>query len=431
MNAFSKAFVFLCGMLSCISGRAQNDTLYLSTTQIEHTFIQQNLQLIIEKLNIEKAEAAIVQAKLWPNPTLTIDQINLWTTGAQRGGEDEIIPPLFSSFGRNTEFSVSVEQLILMGGKRRKLIDMEKASKDIAVQYFEELLCQLKAELRINCAELAFAQKYAEVLKQQQGRLTALISNYREQVRQGNISQSQLLRLQAALLELQTELNETYKDINSKEKDLRILLNMARPVYIQMTDVPKKNPTPESLSPLQLMEEAAMLRPNIRRSALQSDYFKKSIRYEKSQRVPDISLHAVYDRAGGVVSNFFGFGISIDLPFFNRNQGAIKSAEIDFKQSITEATYLQIAVHNEVIQAFDNYRLAHNFSRQIADDFIHNLDEICESYTRNFINKHIGIVEFLDFFDSYKENKRAVLSAEKELIVSFEELQLSTGRELQ
>jgi len=430
MNAFSKAFVFLCGMLSCILGRAQNDTLYLSTAQIEHTFIQQNLQLIIEKLNIEKAEAAIVQAKLWPNPTLTVDQLNLWTTASQRRGEDEIIPPLFGSFGRNTEFSISIEQLILMGGKRRKLMAMEKVSKDIAVQYFEELLCQLKAELRINCAELIYAQKYAEVLKQQQHRLTALISNYREQVKQGNISQSQLLRLQAALLELQSELNETYKDINNKEKELRILLNIARPVYIKISDVPSNFPAPESLSLLQLRDEASRLRPDIKRAALQTDYFKQSIRYEKSQRIPDITLHATYDRAGGVVSNFIGFGLSIDLPFFNRNQGAIKSAEIGLKQSITEGSFLQTSMHNEVIQAFDNYRLAYNFSRQIATGFINNLDEIYENYTRNFINKHIGIVEFLDFFDSYKENKRAILSAEKELSISFEALQLSAGREL-
>ena len=77
-----------------------------------------------------------------------------------------------------------------------------------------------------------------------------------------------------------------------------------------------------------------------------------------------------------------------------------------------------------------NYSLAYDFNRQITDEFIFDLDAILESYTRNFINRNIGIVEFLDFFEAYKENKHTILEAKKELKTSFEELQYAVGTEL-
>ncbi len=430
MNAFIKVFVPVYMLFFSMYTSAQTDTIRLSSEQVEDVFIKQNLQLIAEKLNVDKADAAIIQAKLWPNPTLTIDQVNFWSTNSQRQGVDEVIPPFSGTFGKNLEFGLGIDQVILMGGKRGKLVDMEKISKDMSVRYFEELVCNLKAELRSVCAELRYAQQYFHVLDNQQIKLMALIGNYREQAKQGNISQNQLLRLQAALLEVQSELNDVQKEMNLQQKNVRTLLNISTPVYIFLTDEGKKLVSPEELSFGQLSDLATTMRPDLKRVTLQTDYFKKSIRYEKSQRIPDITLHASYDRGGNCMLDFVGFGVSVDLPFFNRNQGAVKAAEVGHKQSLLEVEQMQNTIFNEVIQALDNYRTAYLFSHRISDEFIFNLEEIQESYTRNFVNKNIGIVEFLDFFDTYKENKRTMLAAQKNARVCFEELQLAVGTEI-
>jgi cobalt-zinc-cadmium efflux system outer membrane protein len=161
------------------------------------------------------------------------------------------------------------------------------------------------------------------------------------------------------------------------------------------------------------------------------EYFEKSLRYERAQRTPDLAFSAVYDRAGGVTPNFWGFGVSMNLPFFDRNQGNIRAAKINIQQSQTMLDYKQLEVRNEVIHAMQNYTLAYDFNRQISDEFIADLDEMLESYNRNFINKNIGIVEFLDFFEAYKENRRTVFEAQKDVKISFEELQYAVGRELE
>jgi len=84
--------IFVCAgmLLICRCVSAQTDTIYLSTAQAEDLFIKQNLELIAEKLEIDVAEAAIVQAKLWPNPTLSIEDVNLWNTNDMRDEMGEI-----------------------------------------------------------------------------------------------------------------------------------------------------------------------------------------------------------------------------------------------------------------------------------------------------------------------------------------------------
>ena len=86
-------------MLSVFKAQAQNDKLYLSEEQVDALFLANNLELVAEKFNIAIADAAVIQAKAWHNPTLSIGYLNFWSSTNKRDGET--IPPLFGSFGRN------------------------------------------------------------------------------------------------------------------------------------------------------------------------------------------------------------------------------------------------------------------------------------------------------------------------------------------
>ena len=404
------------------------DTINLTTTQVEEIFIRQNLLLIAEKFQIDIADAAIKQAKLWTNPTFTVENVNLWSSDDLRDEMAGIFPD--KSPIPNRQFAVGIEQIILTGGKRRKLVEMEKVSRDIAEQYFEELLRSLKVELRNICAEILYLQEYKKILEKQQKLLNVLISNYRNQSLQGNVSRSELLRLQATLLQIRSELNELQKDMNQQQKELKTLLNISTQSHIVLIATEINTKSPDELQYSKMIELAETSRPDLKEAMFQKEFFEKSLRYEKAQRKPDIALSAVYDRASGITSNYVGFGISFDLPFFDRNHGNIKATQISISQSQTFIELKQLEIHNEVNQALQNYKLAFDFNRQISDEFIADLDEMQESYNRNFINRNIGIIEFIDFFEAYIENKRTVLSAKKELKICFEELKYAVGTEI-
>jgi cobalt-zinc-cadmium efflux system outer membrane protein len=201
MNAFIKTLVCASVALICRCVAAQTDTIYITAAQAEDLFIRQNLQLIAERLEIDIAEAAIVQAKLWPNPTLSIEDVNLWSTDDFRDEMENIFPDRTPT--PNRQFAIGIEQVIVTGGKRRKLVEMERVSRDIAVQYFEELLRSLKVELRNACAEMLYLQEYRKVLEKQRVSLDALIGNYTDKLskamcREANICVCKPRRLEYA-----------------------------------------------------------------------------------------------------------------------------------------------------------------------------------------------------------------------------------------
>ncbi|MBD8349639.1 TolC family protein [Dysgonomonas sp. HGC4] len=427
-----KYLLLLLSIFSLTNIKAQElQVLQLSAEQVEALFLKQNLQLIAEHLNIDIADAAIVQAKLWDNPEISVGQINLWSTDRQREGEKEAIPPLFGSFARNTQFSIELSQLIQTAGKRGKLVKQEKISKEIAIQEFEEVFRGLKVELRKSINEIVYLQAYQKVLAQQEESLGQLTIAYQKQVAQGNIAKSELLRLQSALLELENEANDTQIDINEQQKGLKTLLNVPPSVVIKIIDNTKKVQDPTNLSLAELLAMASEYRPDVKASRLQTQYHEKSLAYEKAQRIPDLTVNANYDRYGGVWKDFIGFGVSFDIPFFNRNQGNIKAARINRDQSIHLAELQQNQAQHEVAEAFGNYALAYRFYKRVSENsLLSELDGMLTIYTKNLLNKNISMLEYIDFMDSYKTNKETLLSARKKVDTQFEELQYTVGSEI-
>ena len=395
------------------SSIAQHDNIVeLTPGEAERIFLQQNLELIAEKLNISIADAAITQAKLWDNPEFSVSDINVWHN------EDK-------------QFSVELSQLIQTAGKRGKLVNMERAAKEIALAQFKELLRNLKIELRLCVYEMIYLDSYRNVLESQLISLQKLISASEKQVHSGNLSKGELLRLQSELFELENEYNELLISWNSQQKSIKSLLGIDVFSTVKIVNNNLVRSAPESISIISLLDAVSDIRPDIKIHQLQKQYFDRSLQYEKSLRVPDFTISGGYDRFGGVWDNFWGVGISFDLPVFNRNQGNIKIAKISSEQSGYLTQLQQQKAHHEIVESYENYKVSYNFHKKIGgNSLLNELEEMMEIYTRNFLNHNIGIVEYLDFMDAYKKNKETQLSAEKNLCVQFEELQYVVGKDL-
>ena len=126
MDIIKSGKLILILFLFSLSAKAQ-DTLKLSREQAEAIFLKENLLLLAEKLNISQAEAIVMQARLWPNPTLAISEVNLWATDRQTGGQ-QVSPPFVGNFGKNQQIGFELEQLVQTAGKRKKLMALEQAT---------------------------------------------------------------------------------------------------------------------------------------------------------------------------------------------------------------------------------------------------------------------------------------------------------------
>ena len=82
---------------------AVTDTVKLTVKQAEDLFIKNNLQLIIQRYNIDNANAAIITAKLFPNPDFSFAN-GIYATQVKNAASEQSLKR-FAAFynGRQTQ----------------------------------------------------------------------------------------------------------------------------------------------------------------------------------------------------------------------------------------------------------------------------------------------------------------------------------------
>lgn len=407
------------------------DTLTLSRSQCEAIFLRENLSLIAEQLNVSIAEAEAKQASLWPNPQFTLDEINLWANRHQTGGK-EVSPPIIGNWGRNQQYAVSLEQLIYTAGKRKKLMALQSVSVEKSKQYFNDLLRHLKLELRNQVTELQYLQLAEQTFKTQLQSISDLLRAYERQLEKGNIAATQVTRLQSKQFELQKALHELKQQNNDTQKELKQLLHLPPQTFLKLSsDQFERSITDNSIPTYEaLVTEASTHRPDYKLALLEKNYSERSYSYEKALRIPDVTIKGSYDRNGSTMLNFVGFGASIDLPFFNKNQGNIRKAELGIRQAQTLSLQALHNVETEVAASYKSLLNAYTFHRNIDPMYLQRLDQSLEAHTRNFLSKNINMLEYLDFLEAYQQNQLAILDASRELNNAVEEVNYVSGTEL-
>lgn len=412
---------------------AQLDTITLDRLQCEALFLKQNLNLLAEALEINKAEAKIIQASLWPNPSIAIDEVNLWATPAQLGVFGSELPAFGpGNVGRNQQFTLSVEQLIITAGKRKKLLALEQTNLQKSKSYYEELLRNLKLQLRLLVSNLNYQQATLNLYSEQLNRTRQLAATFQRQVDAGNVARGEFVRLKALELELTKQRNNMLEQMLETQKELRLLLNLPAHVYIKMSNINRRmiDDYPQKLQLKALLDTALTARPDLKLAAQELRYAQSLYEYEKLQRVPNVTLRGGYDRGGNFMYNFVGFGAGIELPLFNRNQGNIKFAQEAGKQANIRYQLQQQQVENEVAAAFNMLQNAYQQTLSIENGYENTLDAMYNAYTKNYMARTISMLEYLDFVNAYLENKKTIIEVRKTLFDKQEELNYAVGKDL-
>ena len=199
------------------------DTLRINLKDADNIFLAKNFQLLASSMNIEAQKAQIVQAKLYPNPVLTID-FNAYDPDHKKP---------FHVGGNNGQTMFQLEQLILLGGKRKSEIELARTNAAIAELEFQQLLRQLKFRLHTDL----FTAGQQELLLQQYNKqldlLNTLLVAYETQAAKGNIPLKDVVRLKGAYLNLNNDRSEIIKSFHEAQQSLQTLLQTSAVIQVR------------------------------------------------------------------------------------------------------------------------------------------------------------------------------------------------------
>lgn len=391
--------------------------------QLEARFLSENTQLLAAKYEISKKEAEVIQAKLWANPTLSISEVNMWSTY-----RIEEQPYLWGNYGNTQQIAVELEQLIETAGKRRKRAAVKELETKHAVLDFEDLLRSLKKDLRMTYFSLA------RVIEQQKevSKLTSLFEElqkkYKKQTHLQNLPKADYFRIQSELIELYKE------QATSKTEEMQLLtklrlLTHQRQLETHHIDFKLFNAIPEvptnNIVEIAHEQNLGLKKQQNKIALAQSEY-----KLEKAARVPDLSVQINYDRGGNIMRDFFGVGVQIDLPIFNTNKQAIHQASINTKKQQKLLNYKSHSLDSTIEELLNKLKitrkiLSYNLSEQLNEHLT-----MADNYYKHLNNKQITLLQFIDFIQAFRDAQNAYLELVEEYHHDFEELQYLVGKDL-
>jgi len=419
--------VLICVVITNNRASAQKEKLFadsitISIDSAEHIFLNNNLLVLAQKYNVDAQKALIIQAKLLPNPNFS------YSRGPLIPIHDDQSNFPYSDFFYNNESQVNVSQLILLAGKRNKQIKLAEANAQLAEFQLFDLIRTLKYTLRSDFFNIYYLQQSAKVYDKEIQSLQKVVAAFNQQQGKGYIAEKEVIRIKAQLYSLQSEYNDLINQINDTESELRLVLQIKNVYLIPVTATDKI----DALSPKQyplttLVDTAYKNRTDLQIAKANTNISKLTYNLQKAISTPDLTTSIAWDKQGSYARNLFSAGIAIDLPVFNRNQGNIKSAKfmIDYNvasQKSTEAT-VEEQIARALQKAYDNNKLYQNIDAKFTKDFDRLLNEVFINYEK----RNIGLLDFLDFYDSYKQNTLQINSIQYNRVQSFEDINFYTG----
>ncbi|MDF5689553.1 TolC family protein [Aquirufa aurantiipilula] len=417
MSYFKINSLFLM-LLLAYSGKAQSDTLSISIAQADNVFLSTNYQLLATSLNIDVQKAQVLQASLYPNPVLTLDM-------------NAIDPENNKIFhlGNSGQQSIQLEQLILLGGKRKAQIDLAKTNVEMAEFAFQDLIRQLKFELHTGLYLLNQQQILIGKYSKQMAMVDNIISTYEYQAHKGNIPLKDVVRLKGVYLNLSNERASIYGDYFHQLSKVQTLLQTKSIVVPKVTDADIQS----FIQPFDvqlLIDQALENRPDLLLGKKDAVFAEQYFTLQKKLAKPDITLFSSYDQRGGAFQRQVNLGLAIPLMFWNKNQGNIKSAETQIKAKHLFVEGLKSQVIAEVQNTYWQYK--QTVAEYLKNNKLYDEDfEITlKGMTENFQKGNVSLIEFVDFFESYNNALSEISRIKMQLATSAEQIKLSTGKEL-
>ncbi|HKT98489.1 MAG TPA: TolC family protein [Paraburkholderia sp.] len=352
--------------------------------------MQANPALRGAQANAAATDGALMQAGALPNP-----QVSLLQEG-------------FGGLERTTTALVS--QVIELGGKRSARLDVASYGKEAALAELGGRAADLQARVTDAFFGLLAARRQFQVANESE-RIAARFAELAEKrVWAGKASPVDATKAKAAASSAQIELANAKTRVSMAVEKLATLtgsdLVRARDIAGDLQALAPVEPLSGLLArlddaPLTRMARAEMLRADA------------AISVERAKRVPDITVSAGMKHVvtGGVSGNQAVVGVSIPLPLFDSNKGAIleathkaEKAEADFDG---EKATLKLAL----TQAYADYSSAAQEAQRLKNNVLPAAREALDAVSRGY---ELGKFSFLDVMDAqrtfFQEESRYVQS---------------------
>ena len=400
------------GLLTAIflaARSAQGQPLPLTLDQVIDEAVSRNLGLLAERFNISISEARIIQARLRPNPVLSLGGNYLDILGSGFNPSTNAAGP--------TEVNARVDYILERGSKRQERIAVAEASKAVSQLELLNSTRNLLLDVRSAFTDLLLAKENAALARASLEAFDQIVAVNKTRADAGDLARVELVRSEVAQLQFSNQVRQTESRVRLARHRLQAL--MGRLVFDPAFDVSgqlRRDPLVSAKSELTSMALSA--RPDL--DALRRDQARSQaeLRLQLAQGKVDYTVGAAVNRQFGVrglaSGNSVGVFFSLPLPVYNKNQGEIERAKREQEQILARIRNLEQQIQAEVENAFEQQQTARQLLDRIEADLLDRAKRVREVTDFSYRRGEATFVELLDAQRTYNETMQGYNEARAE-----------------
>lgn len=374
--------------LACASLPAAGSPAPLTLEAAVDLALRANPQLRAAASEVAAQEGSLAQAGALPNP-----ELELLREGRQRES-------------RTLTATVSIP--IELGGKRAARVDAARQGRALAAIALDAERSRVRADTTAAFHEALAAaerERLAQELVALAGR--ALDAAVRR-VDAGQLSPVEQTRARVAQGGARIEALQAARELEAARIRLAAMWSGdARGLQL----VAPAQATPPQPAPLERLLDRLDATPSLRHARAQVDQRQALARLEQARRMPDVNVVVGAQREGPDTRNRAVLGLSVPLPLFNRNDGAVLAALRRVDKARDEEDAERSRLRADLAHAHARLTAALAESALIASAILPGAEDAWRAASRGFELGKFGLTDVLDAQRVLAQSKNQYMNA--------------------
>jgi cobalt-zinc-cadmium efflux system outer membrane protein len=397
------------------SEAAKPEAFTLTVDEAMALFLSQNLDLLMAQYGVDSAKGLEVTSKLFPNPTLSADMTGSTT----------------KSFHDVGSLGMRLDQLFELAGKRGYRQESARFAVLSAEAAFADAVRTLGFAVKDTFYHVLQAKQKLDLARQNSANFADVVKINDIRFKKGVIAEVDLIKLRVQLVDFQNQAITANQDFLIAQNTLKGLLRV-RPMA-ELVLKGELDYTAASLDLEGLRAAALAARPDVLAKTRNVSQKDANLKLARAFRVPDVTLggdYGIQGPQGPNTPNQYGFGLSVPLPLFNRNQGGILQAEADLRTAQTDLEKTRLQVEIDVENAYRDFTQAQMLVTAYRGGVVNDAKEAKDIATKAYQRGGTSILDLLDAFRTFNTTMQGYIDALYAYQRSLLEIDAAVGREV-
>ncbi|OED15721.1 TolC family protein [Burkholderia sp. A2] len=320
----------------------------------------------------------------------------LMQAGARPNPEVSFLQEGFSRAERTS--TALINQTIELGGKRRARLDVASYGREAANASFDDQGAAVRAGVIAAFYGLLAAQRQLQVTEESAAIAARSADLAGRRAQAGKVSPVEATKAQVAAAGVQIEVVTARGRVDVAREKLNAVMGKARNDRLAVLGDLETVPSVEPLSALTAQLDDAPLARAARAEMLRSN---AAVSLERARRMPDVTVSAGVKRVttGGVPDNQAVVGVSIPIPLFDTNKGALLEATHKATRANADLDRERTRLRLELTRAYANFEGAEQEAQRLKSDILPAARLALDAMSRGY---ELGKFSFLDVLDAQR-----------------------------